>query len=204
MKECSARSYTELIKSDIPSSSSLLPARSTASRPSPLSTLGVFSFGPTAATPTRGEILVHLGTTSRKPQSVKRKKPSSSEQNQLVSAKVQKLGVSPPFPVREPGQASSPLVTAQNSGASPPSPAQELEWASSPLAGVQDLGPAPPSPAQEPEQALSPLVGVQDSGAAPHSPAQEPEQALPTLDLTLLSPLMPDAEAKGLSSADVA
>ena len=151
MEECSARSYEELIKSDIPSSSSLLPVRSTASRPSPLSTLGVFSFGPTAATPTRGEILVHLGETSRKPRSVKRKKPSSSEKDRSVPAKVQKLGVSPPSPVREPGQASSPLVTAQNSGASPPSPAQELEQASSPLVGVQDSGAAPPSPAQEPE-----------------------------------------------------
>ena len=180
MEECSARSYAELINSNIPSSSSLLPARSTASRPSPLSTLGVFSFGPTAATPTRGEILVHLGATSRKPRSVKRKQPSSSEKDQPVPAKVQKFGVSPPSPVREPGPASSPLVTAQNSGASPPSPAQELERAS------------------------SPLVGVQDSGATPPSPAQEPEQALPTLDLTLLSPPRPDTKAKGLSGADVA
>ena len=157
-----------------------MPARSIASRPSPLSTLGVFSFGPTAAAPTRGEILVHLGATSRKPRSVKRKKPSSSEKDRPVPAKVQKLVVSPPSLVREPGQASSPLVTAQNSSASPPSPAQELERAS------------------------SPLVGVQDSGAAPPSPAQEPEQALSTLDLTLLSPPRPDAKAKGLSGADVA
>ena len=111
---------------------------------------------------------------------MKRKKPSSSEKDRPVPAKVQKLGVSPPSPVREPGQASSPLVTAQNSGASPPSPTQELERAS------------------------SPLVGVQDSRAAPPSPAQESEQALPTLDLTLLSPPRPDAKAKGLSGVDVA
>ena len=180
MEECSARSYAELIKSNIPSSSSLLPARSTASRPSPLSTLGVFSFGPTAATPTRGEILVHLGATSRKPRSVKRKKPSSSEKDRPVPAKVKKLGVSPPSPVREPGQASPPLAEVQNSGASPPSPAQELERAS------------------------SPLVEVQESGASPPSPAQEPEQELPTLDLTLLSLPRPDVKAKGLSGADVA
>ena len=120
LKECFARSYTELIKSDIPSSSNFLPARSTASRPSPLSTLGVFSFGPTAATPTRGEILVHLGATSRKPRSVKRKKPSSSQKDRPVLAKVQKLGVSSPSPAREPGQASLPLAEVQNSGAPPP------------------------------------------------------------------------------------
>ena len=180
MEECSARSYAELIKSNIPSSSSLLPARSTASRPSPLSTLGVFSFGPTAATPTRGEILVHLGATSRKPRSVKRKNPSSSEKDRLVPAKVQKLGVSPPSLVRELGQALPPLAEVQNSGASPPSPAQELERVSSPLVEVQELGASPPFP------------------------AQEPEQALPTLDLTLLSPPMLDVKAKGLSGADVA
>ena len=180
MEECSARSYADLIKSNVPSSSSLLPARSTASRPSPLSTLGVFSFGPTAATPTRGEILVHLGATSLKPRSVKRKKPSSSEKDRPVSAKVQKLGVSPPSPVREPGQTSPPLAEVQNSGTSPSSPAQELE------------------------QASSPLVEVQESGESPHSPAQEPEQELPTLDLTLLSPPRPDVKAKGLSGADVA
>ena len=180
MEECSARSYAELIKSNIPSSSSLLPARSTASRPSPLSTLGVFSFGPTAATPTRGEILVHLGAASRKPRSVKRKKTSSSEKDRPVPAKVQKLGVSPPSPVREPGQASPPLAEVQNSGASPPSPARELERAS------------------------SPLVEVQESGASPLSSAQEPEHELPILDLTLLSPPRPDVKAKGLSGADVA
>ena len=180
LAECSARPYAELIKLNIPSSSSLLPARSTASRLSPLSTLGVFSFGPTAATPTRGEILVHLGATSRKPRSVKRKKPSSSEKNRPVPAKVQKLGVSPPSPVREPGQASPPLAKVQNSGASPPSPAQELERASSPLVEVQELGASPPSP------------------------AQEPEQALPPLGLTLLSPPRPDIKAKGLSGAAVA
>ena len=99
LEECSARSYADLIKSNIPSSSSLLPARSNASRPSPLSTLGVFSFGPTATTPIRGEILVYLGATSRKPRSAKRKKPSSSEKDRPVSAKVQKLGESPPSSV---------------------------------------------------------------------------------------------------------
>ena len=88
--------------------------------------------------------------------------------------------MSPPSPVREPGQASPPLAEVQTSGVSPPSPAQELERAS------------------------SPLVEVQESGAAPPSPAQGPEQVLPTLDLTLLSPLRPDAKAKGLSGVDVA
>ena len=158
----------------------MLPARSTASRPSPFSTLGVFSFGPTAATPTRGEILVHLGATSRKPRSAKRKKPSSFEKDRPVPAKVQKLGESPPSSVREPERASPPLAEVQNSGASPPSSAQELERASSPLVEVQELGASPPSP------------------------TQEWEQALPPVGLTLLSPSRPDIKAKGHSGAAVA
>ena len=92
LTECSARSYAELIKSNIPSSSSLMSARSSASRPPPPSALGVSSFGPTAATPTRGEILIHMGATTRKPRSVKRKNPSSSGKDRPVPAKVQKLG----------------------------------------------------------------------------------------------------------------
>ena len=175
LTECYAHPYAELIKSNIPSSSSLVPTRSTASRSSPLSTLGGFSFGPTAATPTRGEILVHLGATSRKPWSAKRKNPSSSVNDQPVPAKIQKLGVSPPSPVRELERESPPLAEVQNSGASPPSPARELERGSSPLDEVQKSGASPPSPAQEPERASSPLV------------------------LTSLPPSKPDVKAKDLS-----
>ena len=69
--ECPARPYMEVIKSDIPGPSNLRSARSTASRPSPPSTMGVPPIGLSAATPTRGEILVQLGTLSRKPRSAK-------------------------------------------------------------------------------------------------------------------------------------
>ena len=143
LAECPARRYAELIKSDIPNPSSLMSARS---RPSPPFALGVSPLGPITATPTRGEILVHLGATSRKPRSAKRKKPISSEKDRPVPAKVQKLGVSPPSPVREPEWASSPLAGVQKLGASPPSPVRELERASSPLAEVPlVLASLPPS-----------------------------------------------------------
>ena len=46
LAKCSARPYAELIKSNIPSSSSLMSARSSASRPSPPFALGVSSLGP--------------------------------------------------------------------------------------------------------------------------------------------------------------
>ena len=116
----SCSSLTELIKSDIPGPSSLRSARSSALRPSPPSTLGVSTLGLTAATPTRGEILVHLGAMSRKPRSAKRKKSSSSENDRPVPAKVQKLGASSNSPVREPEGASSPLAEAPLVLSSPP------------------------------------------------------------------------------------
>ena len=67
LAECLARPYAELIISNIPSPSNLRSARSTASRPLPPSTMGVSPIRLTAATPTRGEILVQLGALSRKP-----------------------------------------------------------------------------------------------------------------------------------------
>ena len=103
-----ARPYAEFIRSDIPGPSNLRSAHSSASRSSPAATLGSSPIGLTAANPTRGEILVHLGAASRKPRSVKRKKPSSTEEDRPVSAKVQKLGASPT--AREPERASSPLA----------------------------------------------------------------------------------------------
>ena len=83
------RPYAELIRSDIPGPSKLRSARSSASRSSPAATLGSSPIGLTAANPTRGEILVHLGAASRKPRSVKRKKLSSTKEDWPVSAKVQ-------------------------------------------------------------------------------------------------------------------
>ena len=109
LAECLARTYAELIKSDIPGPSNLRSTRSTASRPLPPSTMGVSPIGLTAATPTRGEILVHLGALSRKPWSVKRKKSSSSEKDRPIPAKVQKLGASPSSSAREPERAPQPM-----------------------------------------------------------------------------------------------
>ena len=105
-----ARPYAELIRSDIPGPSNLRSARSSASRSLPAATLGSSPIGLTAATPTRGEILVHLGAASRKPWNVKRKKPGSTEEDRPASAKVQKLGAPPT--AREPERASSPLAKA--------------------------------------------------------------------------------------------
>ena len=74
--------------------------------------MGASPIGLTAATPTRGEILVQLGALSRKPRSAKRKKSSSTEKDRTVPAKVQKLGASPTSFAREPEWAPSPAAEA--------------------------------------------------------------------------------------------
>ena len=127
LAECPARSYAELIKSDITGPSNLRSARSTISRPSLPFTMGVSPIGLTAATPTRGEILVHLGAMSRKPRSAKRKKSNSAEKDRPVPAKVQKFGVSPTSPAQEPEQASSPLAQAPLVLSSPPPSKPDVE-----------------------------------------------------------------------------
>ena len=127
-----ARPYAELIRSDIPGPSNLRYACSSTSRSSPASTLGFSPIGLTAATPTRGEILVHLGVMSRKPRSVKRKKSSSTEKDRPVSTKIQKLGVSPTS--REPERASSPLAEAPM--VLSPSPPSKLDVGAKSLLGA--------------------------------------------------------------------
>ena len=118
LAECPARPYAELIKSDIPCPSNVRSSRSFASRPLPPPTMGVSLIGLSAATPTRGEILVQLGTLFRKPRSVKRKTPGSAEKDRPVLAKAPKLGASPTSSVRRPGRAQSPIAEAPMS--SPP------------------------------------------------------------------------------------
>ena len=126
LTECSARSYAELIRSNIPSSSGLKPAKSSALKPSPPSTLGVFPFGPVAVAPTRGEILVHLKGISRKPRSVKRRKTDSPERDQSARAKIQKLEMPSSPLVRRPERASSPLASLVSEQERAPSPLGEV------------------------------------------------------------------------------
>ena len=67
LAECPPRPYAELIKSDIPGPSSSGSSRSAALRPSPPSTMKVSPIGPSAAKPTKGELLARLETLSWKP-----------------------------------------------------------------------------------------------------------------------------------------
>ena len=103
LAECPARSYAELIKSDIHGLSSLRSARSAVLRSSPPPTMKVSPTGPFAAKPTKGELLARLETLSRKPRrSVKRKALDSAEKDQPASVKVPKLGASSSSPAKDP------------------------------------------------------------------------------------------------------
>ena len=96
--ECPVHPYTELIKSDIPGPSSSRLARSVVLRSSPPSTMKVSPTGPSAAKPTKGEILALLEMLSRKPRSVKRKALDSAKKDRSASVKVPKLGASSSSP----------------------------------------------------------------------------------------------------------
>ena len=135
LAECPARPYTKLIKSDILGPSSSKSARSGALRPSPPSTMRVSPVGPSAAHPTRGEVLAKLVTLSRKPRSVKRKTPGSAEKDRPILAKAPKLGASPTSSVRKPERAQSLVAEAPMVMSSPP-PSKSAAKAKSLLGGA--------------------------------------------------------------------
>ena len=115
MAECPPRPYAELIKSNIPGPSSSRSTRIAALRPSPPSTMKVSPIGPSAAKPTKGELLAQLETLTRKPRSVKQKTPESVEKDRPALVKVPKLGASSSSPstlIRKPEWVQSPPAEA--------------------------------------------------------------------------------------------
>ena len=81
--------------------------------------------GPSAAKPTKGELLAQLETLSRKPRSVKRKTLDSVEKDRPALVKVPKLGASSSSPsthVRKPEQALSPPIEVLKVLSSQPRP----------------------------------------------------------------------------------
>ena len=113
LAECPPRPYAELIKSDLPGPSSSRSARSAALRAPPPSTMKVSPLGPSAAKPTKGELLSRLGSLSRKPQNLKRKTLDSVEKDRPASVKVPKLASSSlSTHVRKPEQTLLPPAEA--------------------------------------------------------------------------------------------
>ena len=101
--KCAPRAYSELIRLDIPGSSSARPARLHFLRSSPLSFMkppvpkssSHFVSEPLAAKPTRGELLSRLEVLAKKKRSVKRKPPSLLEGCPPARGKTLKVGASP-------------------------------------------------------------------------------------------------------------
>ena len=89
--------------------------------------MGVSPVGLSAATPTKGEILVQLGTLSRRPRSAKLKTPGSAEKDRSVLAKVPKLGASPTSSVRRPERAQSLIAKVPMSSPPPPKSAAKAK-----------------------------------------------------------------------------
>ena len=118
LAECPSRPYVELIKSDVPGPSSSRSTRSAALRPSPPSTMKVPPVGPSAAKPTKGELLAQLEMVSRKPRSWKQKTSDSVEKDRPTLVKVPKLGASSSSPsthVHKPERVKAPIVLSSRS-----------------------------------------------------------------------------------------
>ena len=81
LAECSSSPYSELIRLDIPGPSSLRSTRSVALRPSPPSAMKFSPIRPSAAKPTKGELLARVETLSQKSRRVKRKTSDSVEKD---------------------------------------------------------------------------------------------------------------------------
>ena len=101
--KCAPRAYSELIRSDIPGSSSVRPARLPFMRSFPLSIMkrsipkssSPSVSEPLTSKPTRGELRSRLEVLAKKKRSVKRKPPSLPEGYPLSRGKTLKLGTYP-------------------------------------------------------------------------------------------------------------
>ena len=79
LAKCLPRTYSKLIRSDVPGSSGSRSSRPATLRPSPPFVVKFSHDGPPAVKPTKGELLARVETLSRRSQSVKRKTLDSPE-----------------------------------------------------------------------------------------------------------------------------
>ena len=96
LSKCRPRAYSDLIRSDIPSSSSVSPSCSPCSTSSPPPLMETSSRGPLVVRPTRGELLAQVKLLAKKRRRVKRKAQDPPESSLPARGKVFKLGVSDP------------------------------------------------------------------------------------------------------------
>ena len=123
LAKCLPRTYSELIRSDIPRSSGSRSSHPTTLRPSPPSVMKLSHDGPPAIKPTKGELLARVETLSHKSRSVKRKTLDSPVKGRPSWGKVLKLGLSSSSPsahVRVLGQVMPPLSEVPRAPSSQP------------------------------------------------------------------------------------
>ena len=98
LAKCLPRTYSELIRSDIPGSSSSRSSRLATLRPSPSSVMKFSHDGPPIVKPTKGDLLARVETLYRRSRSVKRKTQDSLEKGCPTWGKVPRLGMSSSSP----------------------------------------------------------------------------------------------------------
>ena len=123
LAKCLPRTYSELIRSDIPGPSGSRSSRPATLRPSPPSVMKLSHDGPPAIKPIKGELLARLEMLSRKSRSVKRKTLDSPVKGRPSWGKVSKLGSSSSSPsthVRVLGQVMPPSPEVPRAPSSQP------------------------------------------------------------------------------------
>ena len=94
--KCRPRAYSDLIRSDIPGSSSVSPSCSPSSTSPPPPTMETSPGGPLVVKPTRGELRARVELLAKKRRRVKHKAKDPPESSLLDQGKVSKLRVSDP------------------------------------------------------------------------------------------------------------
>ena len=121
--KCFPRTYSELIRLNIPESSGSRSSRPSTLRSPPPSIIKLSHDGPPATKPTKGELLARVETLSRKSRSVKRKTLDSPGKGGPSWGKVPKLGSSSSSPsahVQVRGQAMPPSSEVPKAPSSQP------------------------------------------------------------------------------------
>ena len=98
LAECLLRTYSELIRSDIPGSSGSRSSCPVALRPTSFSVMKFSHKGPSVVKLTKGVLLALVETLSRRSRSVKWKNLDSPEKGRRSWGKVPKLGTSSSSP----------------------------------------------------------------------------------------------------------
>ena len=112
--KCCPRAYSDLIRSDIPSSSGVSPSCSPYLRSSPPPAMETSPEGPPAVKLTRDELQARVELLAKKRRSVKRKAQAPPKSSLPARGKTPKLGSSvPPSPAKERGSHAQVRVRGQ-------------------------------------------------------------------------------------------